>query len=271
MGRDDAMPMTCVHRCTDNGPEPWHSRGGAAPGEPTRSVTRRHARHPTPRNLVLRQLPLREREVLLADAQFVDLPDAHELARAGDPISSTYFPETGVISRISVMTTGHQVAVAATGCEGMIGAAIVFGIGQSRLSSVVLVRSTGYLMPAARFQSRFQESTALQCATFGYLGRQMRELTTAAACNRVHSNRQRLARWLLVTTDKAGQQSLPLTHDALAQLVGGPRHAVTVALNELRAKGAIAHLRGRIEILNRRMLIAQACECYAIDGRKAVI
>jgi CRP-like cAMP-binding protein len=91
----------------------------------------------------------------------------------------------------------------------------------------------------------------------------MRELRTAAACNRVHSHRQRLARWLLVITDKATQQSLPITHEALAQLVGGPRHAVTVALNELRAKGAIGHLRGRVDILERSLLLAQACECYA--------
>ena len=78
----------------------------------------------------------------------------------------------------------------------------------------------------------------------------------------MHSHRHRLARWLLTTTDKAGQRSLSITHEALAQLVGGPRHAVTVALNELGTKGAIAHLRGRIEILDRRVLMAQACECY---------
>jgi len=72
----------------------------------------------------------------------------------------------------------------------------------------------------------------------------------------------RLARWLLMMTDKADERSLPVTHDVLAQMVGGPRHAVTVALNELRAKGAIAHLRGRLEILNRSLLIAHACECY---------
>jgi CRP-like cAMP-binding protein len=82
----------------------------------------------------------------------------------------------------------------------------------------------------------------------------------------VHSHRQRLARWLLTTTDKARQPWLAITHEALAQLVGGPRHAVTVAVNELRAKGAIVHLRGRIDVFDRSALIAQACECYAIPA-----
>jgi CRP-like cAMP-binding protein len=108
----------------------------------------------------------------------------------------------------------------------------------------------------------FQQSETVRRITLSHVGAQMRELATAAACNRVHSHRQRLARWLLITTDKARQQSLPITHETLAQMVGGPRHAVTVALSELRAKGVIAHLRGRVDILDRSVLIKQACECY---------
>jgi CRP-like cAMP-binding protein len=83
-----------------------------------------------------------------------------------------------------------------------------------------------------------------------------------AACYRVHSHRQRLARWLLMTADKAGLQSLSATHETLAQMVGGPRHAVTRALNELRAKGVIAHLRGRVDIIRQSGLVTEACECY---------
>ena len=90
----------------------------------------------------------------------------------------------------------------------------------------------------------------------------MIEVANLVACSRVHSHRQRVARWILMMTDKADEQSIPMTHDVLAQMVGGPRHAVTVALNELRAKGAVAHLRGRVEILDRSVLIAHACECY---------
>jgi CRP-like cAMP-binding protein len=99
-----------------------------------------------------------------------------------------------------------------------------------------------------------------------YVGGRMGELTTSAGCNRVHSHRQRLARWLLIATDKAQLRSLPVTHEALAQMVGGPRHAVTIALNELRTRNAIAYLRGRVDVLNRTALVAEACECYGAPG-----
>jgi CRP-like cAMP-binding protein len=215
------------------------------------------------KNQMLLQLPERDRETLLLDSEYLDLQVGESVARAGDRISSVYFPDAGVISLVSEMTTGHQVAVAAVGEEGMLGLGALLGIVHYPQSLVVLLKSRGYRIPAERFGAAFQQSESVRRVTLAHLGRRMRELRTAAACNRVHSHRQRLARWLLLITDKAMQQSLPVTHDALAQLVGGPRHAVTVALNELRSKGAIAHLRGRVDVLKRSVLIAQACECYA--------
>jgi CRP-like cAMP-binding protein len=232
-------------------------------------VTRR-AIHPIPpkqragsNNRILMQLPAGERAALLADADYIGLPVGHTFARVGDSTSRAYFPDAGVISLVSEMTTGHQVAVAAVGAEGVVGLGTLFGRPQYPHTLVVLVESRGFYLAADRFRRVFQQSETLRRVTLAHVGSRMWELTTAAACNRVHSHRQRLARWLLMTTDKAQQHSLPVTHEALAQMVGGPRHAVTVALNELRVRGAIAHLRGRIDILKRSVLLAQSCECYA--------
>ena len=213
-------------------------------------------------NHILLQLPAGERAALLADADYISLPVGHTFARVGDSTSRAYFPDSGVISLVSEMTTGHQVAVAAVGAEGVVGLGTLFGRPQHSHSLVVLVESRGFYLAGDRFRRLFQQSDSLRRVTLAHVGSRMWELTTAAACNRVHSHRQRLARWLLMTTDKAKQQSLPVTHEALAQMVGGPRHAVTVALNELRVRGAIAHLRGRIDILKRSVLLAQSCECY---------
>jgi CRP-like cAMP-binding protein len=214
-------------------------------------------------NHILIQLPASDLDAVLSDAEYIELPGGYALARAGDPISTAYFPDSGVISLVSEMTTGHHVAVAAVGSEGVIGVGALFGFRQYPHSLIVLVESRGYRLPADRFRHLFGQYEILRRATLSHVGGRLLELMTAAACNRVHSHRQRLARWLLTTTDKARQQSLPVTHETLAQMVGGPRHAVTVALSELRAKGAIAHLRGRIDVLKRTVLIAQACECYA--------
>jgi CRP-like cAMP-binding protein len=220
-------------------------------------------------NHILAQLPADDREALLAGAEYTALPVGHTFARVGDLISRAYFPDTGVISMVSEMTTGHQVAVATVGAEGAIGVWALFGVPSYSHALVVLVESSGFQLPADRFRRVFQQSEALRRITLTHVGSWVWELATAAACNRVHSHRQRLARWLLITTDKAKQQSLPVTHEVLAQMVGGPRHAVTVALNELRARGAIAHLRGRIEILKRSVLVAQSCECYTAPADRA--
>jgi CRP-like cAMP-binding protein len=212
-------------------------------------------------------MPKGDRDALLAEADHIRVTVGHTLARAGDDISSAYFPDTGIISLVSEMTTGHQVAVAAIGAEGVIGLESLFSMAQYQHRLVVLVDSGGYRVPVERFHRAFHESEMLRQATLTHIGRKMTELMIAAACYRVHSHRQRLARWLLMMSDKARQQSLRVTHETLAQMVGGPRHAVTVALNELRAKGATAHLRGRVEIIKRSVLVAQACECYGTVGQ----
>jgi CRP-like cAMP-binding protein len=214
------------------------------------------------KNQILLQLYESDRETLLAEAEYVRLPVGHTFARPGDAVASTYFPDSGVLSLVSEMTTGHQVAVGAVGAEGVIGLDPLFGVARHPCRIVILVESLGYRLAADRFRRVFQQSEVLRHLTLIHIGLRMSELTIAAACNRVHSHRQRLARCLLVTADRAGQLSLRVTHETLAQLVGGPRHAVTVALNELRIKGAIAHLRGRIDIINRSVLVRQACECY---------
>jgi CRP-like cAMP-binding protein len=220
------------------------------------------ARAPVLKNHILIQLPASAREALLAEAEHVLVPAGRTFARAGEPISTAYFPESGLISSVSEMATGHQVAVAAIGTEGVLGIEPLLGIMRSPYRLAVLLESTGYRLPADHLRRAFQESEILRALTLAHVGRVLTETASFAACSRSHSHRQRLARWLLVATDKAEQRSLPVTHDVLAQMVGGPRHAVTVALNELRAKGAIARMRGRVDILDRSVLIAHSCECY---------
>jgi CRP-like cAMP-binding protein len=221
----------------------------------------------SPGNQILRQIPSTDRQALLARADYVELPVGHTLARVADPYAMTFFPESGVIFAVSEMTSGHHLAIAAVGAEGAVGVGPVVGQQRYPLSLVVLVESSGYLVPTRVFTDVFHRSHEVRRAILTDVGRRLRELMTAAACNRVHSHRQRLARWLLVITDKAGVSSLPVTHETLAQLVGGPRHAVTVALKFLRRTGAIAHVRGRIEVLDRAQLRAHACECYAVPPR----
>ncbi len=190
------------------------------------------------------------------------MPAGHTLAAPGEPVTTAYFPDSGVIAWISEMATGHHVAVASVGAEGLVGISSIIGIPRHPHRVVALVESAGIRMPCDVLRRAFDEFEGMRAAVLAHIGCQLIEVASLVACSRVHSHRQRLARWLLMMTDKADKHSLPVTHDVLAQVVGGPRHAVTVALNELRAKRAIVHLRGRVDILNRSVLIAHACECY---------
>jgi CRP-like cAMP-binding protein len=210
----------------------------------------------------LRQLTAGERHTLLAEAECVRIPAGTTLARPGDEIASIFFPDAGVISVVSEMATGHQVAVAVVGREGLLGVGALLNVPSYTQRLVAVVESHGVRICADRFRYVFERSAQFRRATLCTLGLGFVELTTVAACNRVHSHRQRLARWLLLIMDKAGQRSLRTTHDTLAQMVGGPRHAVTVALNDLRGDGAITYRRGRIDIGRRSVLMARACECY---------
>lgn len=220
-------------------------------------------------NQLLIQLPDVERDALLSGAHQARLAVGHTILCAGESMLSAYFPDTGVLAMVSEMATGHQVAVDMVGADGMIGFDSLFHTTHPGYRVIVLAESAGYWIAADRLRRLCAESDAFRRVLLAHTGSRLSEIMITAACNRVHSHRQRLARWLLMATDKAGRQSLEVTHETLAQLVGGPRHAVTVALNELRGKGAIAHLRGKLEIVQRLVLEDQACECYRQYGSHA--
>jgi CRP-like cAMP-binding protein len=173
-----------------------------------------------------------------------------------------FFPESGAFCWVSDMTTGHQVAVAIVGREGLVGISKVIGLPRHSYRIVSLFDAPGYRVSGDTLRRAFNDSEVFRTEVLSYVGRQLVEISSLVACNRIHSHRRRLARWLLMMADKSGSLSLNITHDVLAQVVGGPRHAVTVALNKLRSGGAIAHERGRVEILDHKQLIGFACECY---------
>jgi CRP-like cAMP-binding protein len=215
------------------------------------------------KNRLLAQLPDDERALLLADAEYIVVPAGQTLAAPGEPVSIAFFPDTGAFCWISDMRTGHQVAVALVGTEGVLGISSIINIPRHPHRVVALFESAGHRLPVETFRRVFDEHKTLRTAVLSHVGRQLVEISSLVACARIHSHRQRLARWLSMMADKSGESSLKLTHDTLAQVVGGPRHAVTVSLNKLSADGAIAHLRGRIDILDRARLLSSACECVS--------
>jgi CRP-like cAMP-binding protein len=214
------------------------------------------------RNALLRQLPEEDIELLIGDLAQVQMPVGAVIARSGDAVSAAFFPESGLVAMIRDMESGYSVGIATVGAEGVFGLGSLFDVPTYPHRMSVVVESYGYQITADRLRDAFERSDRLRRVLLSHLASRITEFLVAIACQRVHTQRQRLARWLLEAIDRTGERSLSLTHDAIADMVGGPRHAVTTALNELRSKGGVTYVRGRIDILERSVVAAESCECY---------
>ena len=213
------------------------------------------------RNAILASVPDTDLSQLLEHATFVTLPAGHTLQSPGEPYATVFFPTSGVVSGVSSLASGQHVEIATVGSDGVVGVGTVLSLHSVQLWFIVHMGARGYQVPTETFARLFAESEPLRALTLAHVGRLFTEIVRSAVCNRFHSHRERLARWLVITMRKAGVPSLPLTHEYIAQMVGGPRHAVTAALADLRGRGAIDYQRGLIVIVDERMLLQAACEC----------
>lgn len=198
---------------------------------------------------------------MLFGSHSIVLRAGQTFASAGEPVMAVFFPTSGVVMYVGEMTTGHEVSVGAVGREGIVGGTAV-GMARHPYRIVALLDSEGYQVRLDSLRRAFNEYEAFRAAVIADIGRQWHEATSLVACGRVHSHRQRVARWLLMTLDKSRESSLVLTHDDLARMVGSQRHAITSVLNALRREGSITYVRGRIDVVDRALLAREACECY---------
>jgi len=119
-----------------------------------------------------------------------------------------------------------------------------------------------YRAPKALIREHIMSCSTLHELLMDYSQRVMHQLAQSAVCNRFHTSVQRLARWLLLTAERAGTTRFELTHELLAQMVGAPRSAVSLAASTLRDKGIIDYRRGVLTIRNTARLHKVACECF---------
>lgn len=218
-------------------------------------------------NQLFEQLPRRDRNRLLKLCERVPLTLKEVLCERGTPTTHVYFPTEGFISLVSLAEGRTGVEVGMVGREGMLGAQLTLGISTAPLHALVQGDGVAWRMSAAVFQAELERSEALRRVLHRYVYVLMAQLATSAACVRFHQISPRLARWLLMSQDRATRETFRVTHEFLAYMLGVRRVGVSIAASALQRDGLIEYHRGSITVLDRAGLEAAACSCYASDTR----
>ena len=219
-------------------------------------------------NHLIALLPRKDRTRLLALCEPVTLTLAEVLCDPGKPVRHVYFPIDSFISLVTLLEGSPGVEVGMVGAEGMLGAELALGVSISPLHSVVQGPGMAWRIGAAAFRGELARNAALKRTLDRYVYVLMAQLADSAGCVRFHQIGPRLARWLLMSQDRAGADNFRVTQEFLGYMLGVRRVGITAAASALQRGGLIGYRRGDVTILDRKGLEAAACGCYAAD-RKA--
>ena len=220
-------------------------------------------------NLLLAALPVADRMRLTGDHPPVDLAFSETLNQPGDRIRHVYFPIDSFISLITPGASRAQLEIGLVGNEGMLGVPLLLGVNLSPLRALVQGAGHAWRVDAATFTREIESNPATREVLNRYLYVFLSQLMQTATCTRFHLVEARLARWLLMTRDRAHSSQFHVTHEFLAYMLGVRRVGVTSAR---RAHCSVAicsirYSRGDLSILDVRGLERAACPCYAIDKK----
>lgn len=213
-------------------------------------------------NRLIEALPEQDKRRFLDYCELVQLAFADILCEQGRPLGHAYFPIDSFIS-LATPVDGHaSIEVGLVGDEGMLGTQLVLGVDLSPLVGQVQGSGNALRIAAAPLREALAGMPALQVELNRYIYVSMCQLTRTAVCNRFHTIAARLARWLLMTQDRAHANHFHLTHEFLAYMLGVRRAGVSTAANALQQEKLISYRRGNITILDREGLERVACSCY---------
>ena len=216
-------------------------------------------------NHLIERLPRADRMRLLALCEPVELVLAEVMFEPGQATRHVWFPVDGFVSLITLTDGSPGLEVGMVGREGMPGAQLALGVSSAPMRALVQGPGRAWRIGAAAFRAELARSEPLQRGLNRYLYVLMAQLAAATACLRFHQIGPRLARWLLMSQDRAHADHFHVTHEFLAYMLGVRRVGVTAAAGALQRSGLIEYRRGELAVLDRAGLEAAACGCYAAD------
>jgi CRP-like cAMP-binding protein len=213
-------------------------------------------------NKLLASLPRDHFDRLLSHLSAVQLPQGQVLYESGDEVDQVYFPHYGMLSLLTVLRDGKAIETATVGREGVVGAMAGLGLYKSLVRVVVQMPVGCGKIAATHFRTIVATSDPVRNLCIRYNEVLLSQARVTAACNALHSIEARFCRWLLQSADRAASDTIGLTQEFLAEMLGVRRTSVTEVASKVQSAGAITYSRGVIKILDRPALLRMSCECY---------
>ena len=162
----------------------------------------------------------------------------------GVPIEHVYFPESGMVSMLTVMRSGEQIETAIIGREGVVGGWVAIDAVNTNTQSTVQVEGSAWQISTANFLQLYKASDTFRSAMNAYQGVIIFQAQQSAGCHAIHSIQARFCRWLLISQDVLGSEHVPLTQEFLSHMLGVQKdigvavcaHFAEVRLDPIRAR-----------------------------------
>ena len=215
-------------------------------------------------NRLLQRLAADDFSKLEPQLKKMKLTQGDVLHPAGEPIDHVYFPISGMVSMLSIMQSGQAIEIAVIGREGVAGASIVAEGSRSFAQAMVQMPGEAWRLAAAPFLKVFEASKDFRTQINRYQSVLALQTQQSAACHAFHTLEARLARWLLHAQDTADSDTIDLTQEFFAHMLGVQRSSVSLTAHALQKSGLIKYSRGKIKILDRQGVEDCACECYEV-------
>src|SRR5258705_10841265 len=223
-----------------------------------------NARPNWPNNRLFRSLPPRHLRRLSPELEHIECRREQILADADRPLDYVFFPDTGVVSVVAVYADGKIIEMATIGREGCSGVQAFFGARNSSIRLLVQIPGSAVRMSRAAFTRAMESMPAFRTLISSYGQAFLEQVLVSVACNGAHSLHQRMARWLLMMRDRTDEDTLPITQNLLAEMLGVQRPTITNAARKLERARLIARGRGQVTVLDRQGVIRASCECYQL-------
>ena len=219
-------------------------------------------------NQLLAVLPEADWKRWQCNLEVVDLPVGQVLSESGRTPSYVYFPTTAIVSLLYMTQDGESAEIAVVGNDGVVGISVFMGGNATPSQAVVQCAGQAYRMRAQMVKDEVDSGGPVLKILLRYTQAMIAQVAQTAICNRYHSIDQQLCRRLLLGLDRLETDSLTMTQELLANLLGVRREGVTSAALKLQVAGVIRYSRGHIDVLDRPKLENRACECYGVAKKE---